>query len=515
MRACGVALLVLLLPAAALAETVKLAVVIGNNRGQDPGRTLRYAEHDAKKIYDVLTEIGGFERENVDLLIGQPAARVWAAIRRAEQRARSLGGRPDVRTVLFVFYSGHADGNVLELGSSTLSFEKLTGFLRSSGADVRLAFVDSCRSGKLVAAKGGRRAQSFRIQVADEVASRGFALITSSAADELSQESAEIRGSFFTHCLVSALRGAGDTSGDGKVTLDEAYRYTYNRTVARTSASIGGSQHPMYDFKLAGHGGIVLTNTLGGKTALTVNSRGGGRVVVLDSRGDSMIAESSLVAGQPTRLALAPAAYQVYLLQKGSARLARLVLRKGRSVQLAEGDFVQHQLKRGVAKGGLFRGHWGHQLGVGFLLRRLPLGGQGPAMGAAVQYVLQPRSRWQIIGRLRWSTASDLGVSTGYFDLGARLGPYYRLPYGTGAVRVGAVVGYDHMFQDEREGARRDTSAFVYHGAVGVEVPIGSFLLSIDGGVGGQLFRLRDEGIVHRLDVSMLVAAGWRWGSAD
>jgi hypothetical protein len=515
MRACGIALLALLLPAASVAETVKVAVVIGNNRGHDAARTLRFAERDAHKVRSVLTELGGFKPENVLLLKGQTARQVWAALRRAEQRVKQLGSQPGVQSMLVIYYSGHADGDAIELGSTTLSYERLTRFLRSSSADVRLAFVDSCRSGKLVASKGGRRGRAYPIKAIDEIASRGFALITSSSEDELSQESAEVRGSYFTHYLVSALRGAGDASGDGNVTLDEAYWYTYRHTVGRTSKSIEGPQHPMYDFKLSGRGTIVLTSTLRGKTMLTVTSRSGGRVVVLDSQAESSVAEGDLSAGEPTRLALAPGAYQVYLLGKGSARRAWVVLGEGQNVRLADRDFVKHRLERGVAKGGLFRQRWGHQLGAGFMLRRHPLEGQGAAMGAAVQYVLQPRPSWQIMSRLSWTKAPDVGNSTGNFDLGARMGPFYRYRYSTGALRLGAVVGYDHMFQDEQNGQARNTSAFIYHGALGVEVPLGQFMITIDGGVGGRVFKLTTEGTVHRLDVSMLLAAGWKWGSDD
>jgi hypothetical protein len=517
MKACGIALLALLLPAASLAKTVKVAVVIGNNRGHDPARTLRFAERDARKIRGVLTELGGFKPDNVMLLQAQTARQVWAALRRAEERVKQLGRQPGVRSLLVIYYSGHADGDVIELGSTTLSYDRLTRFLRSSSADVRLAFVDSCRSGKLVASKGGRRGRAYPIKAIDEIASRGFALITSSSEDELSQESAEVRGSYFTHYLVSALRGAGDASGDGNVTLDEAYWYTYRHTVGRTSKSIEGPQHPMYDFKLSGRGAIVLTSTQRGKTTLTVTSRHGGRVVVLDSQAESSVAEGDLSAGEPTRLALAPGAYHVYLLDDGSARRAWVVLGEGMNVRLADPDFVKHSLERGVAKGGLFRRRWGHQLGAGFVLRRHFE--QGAAMGAAVQYVLQPRPSWQILGRLSWTSAPDSGQSTGYFDLGARVGPFYRLRYSTGALRVGAVVGYDHMFQDKLDGQARNSSAFVYHGALGVEVPMGQFLITIDGGVGGRVFRELSPGgtahTSHSLDVSMLLGAGWKWGSDD
>ena len=38
-------------------------------------------------------------------------------------------------------------------------------------------------------------------------------------------------GSLFTHHLLSAMRGASDSDGDGQVTLFEAYSYAYERTL--------------------------------------------------------------------------------------------------------------------------------------------------------------------------------------------------------------------------------------------------------------------------------------------
>ena len=45
---------------------------------------------------------------------------------------------------------------------------------------------------------------------------------------EAAQESDRICASYFTHYLVSGFRGAADLSGDGKVTLNEAYQFAFN-----------------------------------------------------------------------------------------------------------------------------------------------------------------------------------------------------------------------------------------------------------------------------------------------
>src|SRR5207245_7416203 len=88
---------------------------------------------------------------------------------------------------------------------------------------------------------------------------RGLVLIASSAADEESQESDEISGSFFTHYLASGLLGDADASGDGKVTLAEAYAYAYGRTVGSTAETRAGAQHPVYLHDLGGAGDVVPT----------------------------------------------------------------------------------------------------------------------------------------------------------------------------------------------------------------------------------------------------------------
>ena len=66
---------------------------------------------------------------------------------------------------------------------------------------------------------------------------RGHAILTASAEDEAAQESDRIGGSFFTHYLVSGLRGAADSSADGRVTLTEAYRFAFDETLARTGTT--------------------------------------------------------------------------------------------------------------------------------------------------------------------------------------------------------------------------------------------------------------------------------------
>jgi hypothetical protein len=180
--------------------------------------------------------------------------------------------------------------------------------LQSTSADVRLAFVDSCRSNGLLALKGGKPGAAFDIHLADNLESTGEVLITSSAADESALESAELRASFFSHHLISGLRGAADVSNDGLVTLSEAYQYAFERTLSATTNTVIGAQHPNYDFRLSGRGEVVLTRI---RTPASVVELPAGfeRMVLRDADRDRVIAE--LGPRDARRLAVAAGRYEV------------------------------------------------------------------------------------------------------------------------------------------------------------------------------------------------------------
>jgi hypothetical protein len=126
---------------------------------------------------------------------------------------------------------------------------------------VRVAFVDACQSGALTGVKGGRRAPGYEIHLADPGSVKGMAIVTSSTANELSQESDDLQGSFFTHNIMAGLRGAADSSRDGQVTLGEVYQFAFRRTLASTAASLVGGQHPTYDYRMSGAGDVILART--------------------------------------------------------------------------------------------------------------------------------------------------------------------------------------------------------------------------------------------------------------
>lgn len=247
------------LAAPASAHVARFALIVGSDRGQADEAELRYAEADARKLHATLRDIGGFEPFNMLLLEGGEADVFRRSPIDLNDRVRAARSQPGTQVVLFVYYSGHADAEDLHLGRSRFSIAELSQLVRGSAADFRLLVLDACRSGTLTRAKGGRVTQPFAIPAPIQLSGEGLAFLTASADNEQAQESDEVKGSFFTHALVSGLLGAADRDRDGNVVLDEAYQYAYENTLRASSRSASGLQHPTFFYDLRGQGQLVLT----------------------------------------------------------------------------------------------------------------------------------------------------------------------------------------------------------------------------------------------------------------
>jgi hypothetical protein len=339
----------------ASAAVRRYALVVGDNRGDGGEVELRYAESDAQRIYDVLKDLGGFEPGDMVLLRGEETPRVQSTLIGLNDRIRGTIAQ-GAEAVLFVYYSGHASADALHLAGTHFDLPQLEQLVRGSAATFRILVVDACRSGALTRVKGGHAAPPFDIRVDEHLAEQGLALLTSSAANEDAQESDALKGSFFTHHFVSALLGAADADGDGRITLEEAYRYAYEATLRSSSETWAGLQHPTFRYELQGTGKLPLTQlpvaaqsraTLvfpAGRTYLVMDRNDHGAVVgevpdVARSRRMSVRAGHYFVRGRATDALLegeidAPGGAEF---EVADARLHRIayarLVRKGGGVQ--------------------------------------------------------------------------------------------------------------------------------------------------------------------------------------
>ncbi|NVB83086.1 MAG: caspase family protein, partial [Kofleriaceae bacterium] len=236
----------------------RYALVIGSNTGGGTARDkLRYAGHDAAAIADVLRQLGGVGKPDLAMLEEPDTRALDDAFDGLSKRVRDERKKGQ-RVELVVYYSGHADETGILLGGKRYDYARLRQRIRAVPADVHIAIVDSCASGSFTRTKGGVKVAPFLQDSSNQV--EGFAFLSSSSEDEDAQESDRIGASFFTYFFVAALRGAADRNRDGKITLTEAYQFSYEQTLGRTQNTSHGPQHPAYDMHLSGTGDVVITD---------------------------------------------------------------------------------------------------------------------------------------------------------------------------------------------------------------------------------------------------------------
>ncbi len=292
----------------------RFAMVVGSNYGGENLIRLKYAETDARSFAAVLQDLGGVRAQDLVLTLSPDLSRFEDALGRVGQMVKSPR-EMDERRELVIYYSGHSDDDGLILGKDRYTWEQFRRDINDIPADVKVAILDSCSSGSLTRAKGGVARPAFLFDASSDMT--GHAYLTSASAEEAAQESDRIGASFFTHYLISGLRGAADTAGDGVVTLNEAYAYAFQETLASTEKTEYGPQHAAYDINLTGSGDLVLTDLRSSAAGLTVAENIGGRLYFRDDQG-TLAVELNKVEGQKTELGLEPGVYSVVLDKKGA-----------------------------------------------------------------------------------------------------------------------------------------------------------------------------------------------------
>lgn len=290
-----------------------------------PGKArLRYSASDARGVARVMQDLGGVSPGRTRFLAEPDSGRFLSEFRdlSAEmERSRDSGNRVE----LIAYYSGHSDEDALLLGRTRIPYPRLRAAIETAPAEMRLAVLDACASGAAVRTKGGVRREAFRIEGADRL--RGQAFLTSSRAEEVSHESDRIGGSFFTQAFLAGIQGAADVDHDRKVTLLEAYRYAYDQTVATTSSTRSGPQHPEFDLDLSGSGDVVLTDLDQTGSVLGIDASVGGRITVSDSAG-AIVADLVKQPGHPLDLGLQAGNYRIGVFGDSAARFAFVELPK-------------------------------------------------------------------------------------------------------------------------------------------------------------------------------------------
>lgn len=329
---------------------VRIGLVAGNNLGKDASRGLRYAEDEVGRLADLLTSAGDFDE--VVTLRGASRDEIEKGLLQVRKKLEAAKAAGD-QTLFLFYYSGHGDNEALEVGSDRLPLRDLRAYLEQlSGADVRVAFVDACQSGALTGVKGGRRVPGYEVRLADPGQVKGMAIVTSSTGNEFSQESDDLKGSFFSQSIMAGLRGAADSSHDGQVTLSEVYQFAFKRTLANTAASLVGGQHPTFDYRMAGAGDVVLTRTRARDARLAFVREAGSTYTVLSKPRGDVIAEVPSNPGEDLYLAVPAGDYRIVRRTLGDVRERNLALAPGSVTSIEPNGMTQVVQSSQRSKGG-------------------------------------------------------------------------------------------------------------------------------------------------------------------
>jgi outer membrane protein W len=334
--------------ASATEPTRRFLVSVGANKGSMERTPLRYAVTDAENFARLLEGMGGVNRARC-FLLREPSMREFVNALETVRTSLASADTSGARSEVLFYYSGHADENGLMLGDERFSYQSLRDWMKDLNSDLEIAILDACASGAITRLKGGTHRQAFLVD--SSVDPKGYAFLTSSSENEAAQESERLKGSFFTHYLVSGLRGAADSTGDGKVTLNEAYQFAYNETLVRTAKTQGGTQHPAYDMKLVGTGDVVITDVRETSAGLILAEEVFGRIFVRNSL-QQLVVELQKPAGREIQIGLEPGEYSIDLQQKDELLTTRLTLTKDQRHLLSMNAFEVTDREPTVLRGG-------------------------------------------------------------------------------------------------------------------------------------------------------------------
>ncbi len=213
------------------------------------------ADANARELYLWLTETRGVPVENAVLLLNAQAVREEILA-----RAKEVAGRVGRGGTLWIVFIGHGapaadgkDGVLIGadaqqtprlLYARSVAQKELREAVSEGRARERVLILDSCFSGKT----GDATAIAPGLQptlLADRkaMAPRGFTVLTAGTSSEFAGPLPGLSRPAFSYLFLGAVRGWGDTNGDGRITAKEARDYA-RRALQALSGVTGRTQTP-------------------------------------------------------------------------------------------------------------------------------------------------------------------------------------------------------------------------------------------------------------------------------
>jgi formylglycine-generating enzyme required for sulfatase activity len=216
----------------------KYALIIGNTEYIDLGLAqLTAPGKDVEDFARVLQDqdIGAFD--NVKILLNQLSSTISESIDEFFDQKK-----PD--DLLVLYFSGHGVRDELgalylavkntirsRLRSTAIKSDYIREAMDQSRSKRQILILDCCNSGAFP--QGVKSELGGTMGMTTAFQGYGRYVLTASDATQFAWEGDKVIGetqnSLFTHYLVKGLQGEADADGDGKITVDELYDYTYEQ----------------------------------------------------------------------------------------------------------------------------------------------------------------------------------------------------------------------------------------------------------------------------------------------
>ena len=381
------------------ASTLRLGIFVGNNVGLGPEIPLRHAEREAEEMSRLFRTLGGIDRSRSELLVGQTADVLTDKLAVLEGRVQEGVDRGD-EVMVVVYYSGHANDDSLHMNGTELPLTQLESWLTRLPARVKVCFVDACETGGLARPKGGTVAPPVSVGVNEALTVTGTAIVTSTGPTELARESDALGGSLFSRALITGLRGAADGDQDGRITLAEAYAFSFAETVRGSAATGEAIQRPEHHFELHGTGEVVLTRLAAHAATLVFAEEQEGTYSVIALGSGEMVARVEKSPGEQQRISLPAGRYVVRKVRRTDVLVGEVDLIWGGNRWLADDELAAVPLGDALARGGWYGSR--HGLSAQFAVQGPPMSGGPVLLGAELAFHGRLSRHWLLSPRLSY-----------------------------------------------------------------------------------------------------------------
>lgn len=249
--------LTLIVPAAAQVPrpspgSQQYAILLAVQQHQEERLNLAFTLRDAAAMRQVLIERGGVPVDNILGLTDGAAPEQQPTLANVRRAVPAFLKKLQKEDRLLVFFAGHGfvekgrtflllrDSDPSQLAGTALPTPELRQWLDQCQAREKVLLLDCCHAGGARTIPPGSSAE----EVARPLEDSSVVVLAGCARKQQSWEWNEQRQGVFSYWLCKGLEGGADENGDGKLNVDEVFKYVEGRVRHTAEAVLNRQQTP-------------------------------------------------------------------------------------------------------------------------------------------------------------------------------------------------------------------------------------------------------------------------------